>query len=198
MNPEIFYSLYLFESENGVTKFHSNVTFVLNMVLLYFSLIKKLHSMKNEIERKFLVVNNSYRQMAKGILIQQGFLSTDKNRTVRVRIVGGEAWLTVKGKSTGAVRKEFEFQIPADEAKEMIQTICIKPVISKIRYRIRKGEVLWEIDEFLEENAGLIIAEVEIPFENYELEFPDWIGEEVTQNEKYYNARLVEHPYKSW
>lgn len=154
--------------------------------------------MNNEIERKFLVVNNNYRQMAEGILIQQGFLSTDRNRIVRIRIIGNKAWLTVKGKSTGASRKEFEFQIPYEEAKEMIQTICIKPIISKIRYRIKLGEVLWEIDEFAEENAGLIVAEVEIPYESFDLELPEWIGKEVTLDERYYNAYLVKHPFKKW
>lgn len=154
--------------------------------------------MNNEIERKFLVVNNDYRKLGQGMHIQQGYLSIDANRSVRIRVVDENAWLTIKGKSKGAVRKEFEFQIPSVEAKEMIQSLCIKPIISKTRYKIKIGEVLWEVDEFFEENEGLIIAEVEIPFEDYELEFPDWVGEEVTYDKRYYNANLIQNPFSKW
>ncbi|MEZ5084053.1 MAG: CYTH domain-containing protein [Bacteroidales bacterium] len=116
--------------------------------------------MKNEIERKFLVLNNDYRKLAKGLPIQQGFLNRDPSRSVRVRIVGNKAWLTIKGKSHGATRKEFEFQVPHDEAQEIINTFCLKPIISKVRYRIKIGDDLWEVDEFLKKMKALLLLKL--------------------------------------
>lgn len=154
--------------------------------------------MPTEIERKFLVKSNSYRSLATAEFIHQGFLSTDKERVVRVRIRGDKAWITVKGLSQGASRAEFEYSIPLDDARFMLENLCIKPTIEKHRFQITFEGFTWEVDEFLGENEGLVVAEIELPSENSVFSLPDWIGEEVTGDERYYNARLVKNPYKNW
>lgn len=154
--------------------------------------------MGKEIERKFLVTNRKYREISNSELILQGFLSIDKKRVVRIRIKEGEAFLTIKGKGKGLVRQEYEYPIPVQDAQEMLDEICLKPYIKKSRYKVYIGSVLWEIDEFLGVNEGLVIAEVELDNENQQIELPDWIGEEVTEDEKYYNVNLIKKPYKSW
>lgn len=151
-----------------------------------------------EIERKFLVKNDSYKNLAEAEIYSQGFLSTYKERVVRVRISKEKGWLTVKGISKGAKRSEFEYEIPVNDAEFMIANICEKPNILKKRYHIPWGEFVWEVDEFLNENEGLVIAEIELTTEDQEFQLPDWIGEEVTGEVKYYNAYLVKHPFKSW
>ncbi len=151
-----------------------------------------------EIEKKFLVKNDSYKNLAEAEIYSQGFLSTEKERVVRVRISKEKGWLTVKGLSKGAKRSEFEYEIPVNDAAFMIDKICQKPNILKKRYHIPWGKFVWEVDEFLNENEGLVIAEIELEAENQEFQLPDWIGEEVTGEEKYYNAYLIKHPFKSW
>jgi CYTH domain-containing protein len=129
---------------------------------------------------------------------RQGYLSTAKDRTVRVRKSGGKGALTVKGASVGATRSEYEYEIPPDDADEMIDRLCEQPVIEKNRYRIPAGEVVWEVDEFLGANQGLVVAEVELTSEGQDFDKPAWIGREVTGDPKYFNANLVARPFSAW
>lgn len=153
-----------------------------------------------EIERKFLVKSNAYKQEAnKSTQIVQGFLNTDPNRTVRIRIKGEQAFITVKGKSndTGTSRFEWEKNIPVEDAKNLIE-ICEQGVIKKIRYEIPSGDHVFEVDEFFDENQGLIIAEIELQDENEAFDKPNWLGEEVTGDPKYYNSQLSKLPFRNW
>jgi adenylate cyclase len=154
--------------------------------------------MGTEIERKFLVVGDAWRSLAQGTHYRQGYLSSVKERTVRVRQAGDTGTLTIKGVPVGATRPEYEYEIPADEAHEMIDHLCETPIIEKNRYRIPHGDVTWEIDEFLGVNKGLVVAEVELDSEDQTFERPDWIGQEVTANPKYLNANLVARPFSTW
>lgn len=153
--------------------------------------------MNKEIERKFLVedqVNAPWRH-AESSQIRQGYLSIDKERTVRVRIAGDAAYLTIKGLTENATRAEYEYPIPAAHAREMLDDLCLRPLIEKRRYRIDYGGLAWEVDEFFGENAGLIVAEVELESEQQVFDTPPWAGEEVTDDPRYYNANLVNNPY---
>lgn len=151
-----------------------------------------------EIERKFLVTSNAWRSLAPGVLYRQGYLSSHKERTVRVRIAGNQAFLTVKGITTGATRHEYEYPIPVQDASEMLDGLAEHPLIEKWRYRIPAGPHTWEVDEFLGVNTGLVVAEIELGHEDEPFDRPDWIGEEVTDDARYYNANLVVRPYQSW
>jgi adenylate cyclase len=151
-----------------------------------------------EIERKFLVKSTGYRQLGKYLQIHQGFLSTEKERVVRVRIMGKQAFLTIKGISKGISRAEYEYKIPVADAKYMLENLCIKPTINKYRYKVNIEGFTWEIDEFLGENEGLVIAEIELKAAGQQFPKPEWIGEEVTEDVRYYNANLVKNPFKSW
>ena len=152
--------------------------------------------MGKEIERKFLVKGDDWRS-AVPVSYSQGYLNRDKNRTVRVRIAGAKAFLTVKGVSTGCIRDEFEYDIPVTDAKELLE-ICEKPLIKKIRRVIIFEGNRWEIDEFLDENLGLTVAEIELVSENQIFKKPDWVAEEVTDNPDYYNSNLSKNPYSNW
>lgn len=154
--------------------------------------------MGTEIERKFLVKNDDFKKQVEAEIYHQGFLSTNKKRIVRVRICKDKAWLTIKGISKGALRQEFEYEIPVNDAEYILNEICKNPAILKKRYRIPWRELIWEVDEFLNENEGLVIAEIELETEDQVFDLPDWIGKEVTGNKKYYNAYLVNHPYSTW
>jgi CYTH domain-containing protein len=151
-----------------------------------------------EIERKFLVVGDDWRSLAEGIEYRQGYLSTVKERTVRVRTVGDRGFLTIKGITTGATRAEFEYEIPKLDADQMIDELCERPIIHKTRYRIPYQGHVWEVDEFHGDNEGLILAEIELDDEDETFELPPWIGEEVTGDPRYFNANLVAHPYSMW
>ncbi len=152
-----------------------------------------------EIERKFLVTNDNWRSLAQGKLHQQGYISTaDKLTSILVRIISNEAYLTIKSKTEGISRNEFEYPIPLEDAKIMLNTLCDRPLIEKIRYKITQDNLIWEIDEFQGENKGLIIAEVELQNENQTINIPDWVGEEVSHDPKYYNVNLTKHPYQTW
>jgi adenylate cyclase len=151
-----------------------------------------------EVERKFLVTGEGWRSLGEPISIRQGYLSTEPLRTVRVRVAGERAWLTVKGISIGASRLEFEYPIPLRDAADMLEGFCEQPVLEKRRTRIRLGEVVWEVDEFLGENRGLIVAEVELREAGQSLTIPDWIGAEVTGDPRYYNSHLRAEPYSHW
>ena len=150
-----------------------------------------------EIERKFLVVGEAWRQGLSPERLSQGYLNRDKQRTVRVRIAGQQAWLTIKGESRGATRAEFEYPIPVADARQML-ALADGPCIEKIRWRVSHGGMLWEIDEFLGENAGLVVAEIELESEDQAFERPDWLGEEVTADTRYFNSSLAKQPFSRW
>ena len=150
-----------------------------------------------EIERKFLLNNGAWRK-EQGVMYRQGYLNSVKERTVRVRIIGDKGYLTVKGISRGAVRAEYEYEIPGVEAEAMLDNLCEKPLIEKMRYKIAYKGFVWEVDEFCGENQGLIVAEVELESEDQKFEKPEWIGEEVTGDQRYFNANLIHHPYCRW
>lgn len=154
--------------------------------------------MPKEIEHKFLVKGDLYKALATGEFIRQGFLNTDKERVVRVRIKGEKAWITIKGISKGASRAEFEYEIPLEDAHYLLDNICEQPTISKHRYAIPFGGFTWEVDEFHGDNEGLVLAEIELPAEDTVFDLPSWIGTEVTGDPRYYNANLVKNPYKDW
>jgi adenylate cyclase len=150
-----------------------------------------------EIERKFLVIGKPW-QAIEGTYYRQGYLTTDPERTVRVRIAGTEGFLTIKGASQGASRSEFEYAIPLDEAEQMLKQLCPQPQIEKTRYRIEHAGHTWEVDVFDGVNAGLVITEVELGSVDEKVELPAWVGQEVTGDERYYNAYLTRHPYTNW
>ena len=154
--------------------------------------------MGTEIERKFLVVGNEYKRLAEVKLYRQGYISDKKGKIVRVRLMGKRGLLTVKGEISSITCPEYEYEIPYDDALFMIENISEKPIIEKYRYTTHYEGFKWEIDEFLGENKGLIIAEIELPSEEQEFCKPPWIGEEVTGIPKYYNANLIKNPYSKW
>jgi adenylate cyclase len=154
--------------------------------------------MSKEIERKFLVNNENWRGQARGIFYRQGYLSTERDHSVRIRIGKGKGFLTIKGETRGAVRDEFEYEIPLNDARELLENFCRYSLIEKRRYEIDFGGLTWEIDEFEGENRGLILAEVELTSEDENIEFPDWVGKEITGDPKYYNMNLAQHPFSKW
>ena len=152
--------------------------------------------MGTEIERKFRVKKGVWRD-EKATKYRQGYLSTVKERTVRVRTIEDKGYLTIKGISIGASRMEFEYEIPRQDADELLD-ICEKPLIEKNRYKVENGGFVWEVDEFFGENQGLIVAELELENEDQDFPLPDWIGEEVTGDPRYFNSSLVKNPYAKW
>ncbi len=154
--------------------------------------------MATEIERKFLVKGDEWRKLGKGTVYRQGYLSTVKERVVRVRTIDDKGYLTIKGITTGATRLEFEYEIPVKDANQMLDELCERPLIEKTRYVVEYGGLTWEIDEFAGENQGLILAEVELSSEDQQIELPDWIGEEVTGDPRYFNSNLIKHPFTRW
>ncbi|HEY0721467.1 MAG TPA: CYTH domain-containing protein [Gammaproteobacteria bacterium] len=152
-----------------------------------------------EIERKFLVRNERWRNSADGgVHFRQGYLIGSRQASVRVRIEGDRANLNIKGATLGVRRQEYEYPIPLDEANELLDTLCEKPLIEKTRYTLRHGAHLWEIDCFEGENSGLVVAEIELADEHEPFESPEWLGEEVSDDPRYYNVSLVKHPYREW
>lgn len=151
-----------------------------------------------EIERKFLVKKERWHSNLKGTLYRQGYLSSDKNCVVRVRCAGSRAFLTIKGPNAGAKRLEYEYNIPLTDANELLDRLCIRPFIQKYRYKVEYARKIWEVDEFLGENEGLILAEIELDEPEQEIEFPDWIEQEVTGDPRYYNVNLVSKPFSQW
>jgi adenylate cyclase len=144
-----------------------------------------------EIERKFLVVSDAWRAQAYAVRIVQGYLSRAKERVVRVRTANLAGVLTIKGISQGYARTEFEYPIPIDDARQMLRELCIEPLIDKTRYFVPHKELIWHIDEFHSPQRGLIIAEIEIPTADYAFEKPNWTGEEVTGEARYYNQNMT-------
>ncbi|HMA63287.1 MAG TPA: CYTH domain-containing protein [bacterium] len=153
-----------------------------------------------EIERKFLVTNNHYKseKLIDKIEITQGYITLDKEKVIRIRIADDQAYLTLKGLATEVTRHEFEYNIPVDEAREMLKIFCYQPIIKKTRYLIEYKDHIWEIDEFHNENDGLEIAEIELDSEDENFSKPAFIGNEVTTDRRYYNFNLVVNPYQDW
>ena len=154
--------------------------------------------MGKEIERKFLVIGEAWRGLAQGTLYRQGYLNSAKERTVRVRTVGDKAFLTIKGLTVGASRVEYEYEIPFEDGNFLLDNLAEKPIIEKKRYRIPQGKFVWEIDEFFGENQGLIVAEIELESEDEAFDRPEWAGQEVTGDPRYFNSNLIRLPYTRW
>ena len=154
--------------------------------------------MATEIERKFLIKNESFKLFSTGVIYRQGYLNRDKARTVRVRVAGEQAFITIKGLTNGMERLEFEYPISITDANEMLETLCVKPLIEKLRYKIMSDGHLWEVDEFIGDNEGLTVAEVELKSADEHVIIPDWVGQEVTGNLMYFNSNLVINPFKNW
>ena len=154
--------------------------------------------MAKEIERKFLVKNESFKLFSKGVIYRQGYLSRDKERTVRIRVAGEQAFITIKGLTNGMERLEFEYMISLTDANEMLSTLCLKPLIEKVRFKIMSDGHLWEVDEFIGDNEGLTVAEVELKSSGEHVIIPDWVGPEVTGDLMYFNSNLVINPFKNW
>jgi len=150
-----------------------------------------------EIERKFLVRDDSWRNGTAGTDYQQGYLAVVPRCSVRVRVANDQAWLTIKSGDGGLTRHEYEYPVPREHAQGLL-ALCEPVVISKTRYLVRVGEHVWEIDEFHGDNAGLIIAEIELQREDEDFEKPAWLGEEVSRDLRYYNAALSSRPYRQW
>jgi CYTH domain-containing protein len=154
--------------------------------------------MGKEIERKFLVRGDSWRGLAKGTTYRQGYLNSARERTVRIRTISGRAFLTIKGPAVGATRSEYEYEIPLADGDAMLDALVEKPIIEKKRYRVPFAGLTWEIDEFFGDNAGLIVAEVELKSEGQIFPKPEWAGEEVTADPRYFNSNLIKHPHTRW
>ncbi|MDH5392249.1 MAG: CYTH domain-containing protein [Gammaproteobacteria bacterium] len=152
-----------------------------------------------EIERKFLLKNNNWRQQVKTSKnIRQGYLAPLDTSSVRIRIEDGKANINIKSATIGISRLEYEYQIPHDEALEMLDQLCRQPQIHKTRHTIAQGHHLWEIDEFYDDNEGLLVAEIELGEEGEDFEKPEWLGKEVSDDARYYNVNLINHPYMNW
>jgi CYTH domain-containing protein len=151
-----------------------------------------------ETEKKFLLSYFPDDILTKGTFIRQGYLIKNKSMVLRIRLAGDKAFLTIKGPTYNASRKEFEYEIPADEADEMLCLFCRGPLIEKTRFKIQFRGFEWVIDKFSGENQGLVVAEIELDCRDQVFEKPDWIGKEVTDDPRYFNSNLVQNPYSSW
>ncbi|MCG8379114.1 MAG: CYTH domain-containing protein [Proteobacteria bacterium] len=155
--------------------------------------------MANEIERKYLIINDAWKVHADdGIQIIQGYMDSNEKSSIRIRINGDKANLNIKSKTIGIKRSEYDYKIPLEEAKEMLETLCDKPFIEKTRYHVKHEDHTWEIDVFAGDNEGLIVAEIELDTTDETFNLPDWAGEEVSNDPRYYNICLVTHPFKQW
>ena len=155
--------------------------------------------MATEIERKFLILNQDWQEYTKSELhIVQGYLATNEFSSTRIRIQNDKANINIKSATLGITRTEFEYSIPVDDARLMLDDLCIKPVIEKTRFTVEHMNHTWEIDVFSGDNEGLIVAEIELSSPDEAFEKPSWIGEEVSNDARYYNACLVNNPYKNW
>jgi len=162
-------------------------------------LLEKNVNMALEIERKFLVDREKWNQenKGKGCLYKQGYILTDPEKTIRVRLTDTDGYLTIKGMTHGSVRQEFEYLIPPEEAMELLHNFASN-LVEKVRYKVQLGGKTWEVDEFMGANEGLLVAEIELVYENEPFEQPVWLGKEVTNDSRYYNSNLAQHPFSSW
>ena len=154
--------------------------------------------MSIETERKFLVKGEEGRHGATCTRIRQSFLAIDSVRTVRVRVVDDKGFLTIKGRSTGISREEYEYEIPHDDAPALLSSICLPQQIEKVRYAVGFGSHIWEVDVFEGKNAGLIVAEIELSDANERFDLPAWAGTEVSHDLRYFKANLMLRPYSTW
>ena len=171
---------------------------------MYLLLKERGHNARNaivafEIERKFLVKGDAWRGLAEPVRIRQGYVATNDGTTVRVRVVGGKAFITLKDRAVGLVRHEFEYPIPVGDAETILDMMC-GDLVEKNRYRIpaKEAGLFWEVDEFFGDNAPLVTAEIELPDEKTIVQLPDWIGLEVTNDHRYKNNNLAIHPFSEW
>jgi adenylate cyclase len=153
--------------------------------------------MPKEIERKFLVKPRDFDATAKGVAIRQGYITSSPKRSVRVRIYGDKSFVTIKGATLGSSRDEYEYEIPSQDAREILDHLC-ESEIDKVRYRIPFSGHTWEVDQFSGDNEGLIVAEVELKSEKEAVDLPDWIDREVTGDPRYYNSNLSQKPFRTW
>ncbi|VAX09300.1 hypothetical protein MNBD_GAMMA25-2364 [hydrothermal vent metagenome] len=152
-----------------------------------------------EIEKKFLLRNDNWRkQSGAGTAFKQGYLIGSEKASVRIRIQGIEANINIKSATLGITRQEYEYSIPLEEAEELLTNLCEKPLIEKTRYHLVEDKHVWEVDVFDGDNAGLVVAEIELQSENEDFFKPDWLGDEVSDDPRYYNSCLVKHPYCNW
>jgi len=152
-----------------------------------------------EIERKFLVTGEAWREAADGgVAIRQGYLAVTERLNVRVRLIGQQARLTIKAARRGSTRREFEYEIPRDDAEILLGELCERPPIEKWRHRIAHGGAIWEVDVFAGANAGLVVAEIELERPDQKIAMPSWVGPEVTDDRRFYNAYLYERPFTTW
>lgn len=154
--------------------------------------------MANEIERKYLLKNDAWKTLGVGSLYRQGYLSLDQDRTVRVRITEDAGYITIKGRTSGISRAEFEYEIPLEDAVVILDTMCIGPIIEKYRFKITHEGMLWEVDQFIGSNEGLVVAEIELISEDQTFDIPPWVGDEVSDDPKYYNSNLIKNPFCDW
>lgn len=150
-----------------------------------------------EIERKFLVINNNWKAGASSAVLKQAYLNSSPERTVRVRIEGDAAFITIKSKNRSITRQEFEYPIPADDAEKLL-LLCETPPLEKKRYTVKHAAHTWEVDEFMGSNQGLVVAEIELENEGETFSRPDWLGEEVSGDSRYFNSNLTLKPFCSW
>jgi CYTH domain-containing protein len=152
-----------------------------------------------EIEKKFLVKKGLWNKVkAQGKLYRQGYILREDTKTIRIRLVEGDSgYITIKGKTIGFSRAEYEYAIPENEAEELLKNFC-EAIVSKKRYEIKFENKLWEVDEFLDDNEGLIVAELELDDEDETFAIPEWVDKEVTDDPRYYNSKLSVNPYKKW
>lgn len=152
-----------------------------------------------EVEHKFLLKNNHWRhQISHSIKYSQGYLSSQPTCSIRIRISDNQAWLNIKSATIGSYRREYEYEIPLSDADEILHELCVKPLIEKNRHFVICEGYTWEIDEFYGDNAGLIVAEIELSEIGQPFEKPEWLGQEVTYDLRYYNNNLALHPYSEW
>ena len=151
-----------------------------------------------EIERKFLVKEKPFHLAKKSLRIRQGYIVNDQKQVIRVREKGDDYFLTVKGNNIGISRLEFDFPISKEDAEELLKHFCKTTMIDKTRHYVENHGHTWEVDEFHGDNTGLVVAEIELEAEDEQFERPDWVGEEVTSHERYYNMNLAINPFQNW
>ena len=155
--------------------------------------------MPAEIERKFLLKNDHWRKLVcRQQPVAQGYLANTERGSVRIRLMGDEAFLSIKSMTRGVSRMEFEYPVPVADAEYILQHLCLRPIIEKTRYFVEQDQHLWEIDVFEGDNGGLVVAEIELNSVDEIFHKPDWLGEEVSNDPRYYNVKLIEHPYRLW
>ena len=155
--------------------------------------------MGTEIERKFLIVSEAWRTDAMdSVKMTQGYIAETEFCSIRIRVAGERAWLNIKEMKLGMRRGEFEYPVPAEEGQDMLRRFCVGGLIEKVRHQVRHGDHVWEIDEFAGSNLGLILAEVELSSVDERIDLPPWVGEEVTDDSRYYNIKLAQFPYLEW